>query len=304
MRKALVANVVATLAGVVAGVPPLQAETVNCTPIDSVPYVILASGAYCLTGDLVAPPSADQPAISIKTHNVTLDLNGYTLDGGAWAAQTGIRASGYHGITIRNGRISWFLVGVFLGGETTSDDRSGGFLVENLEVRHSLGVGILCFARRSVVRNNRVADTGGGDWSVGIYAGHSEVRILDNDVMNGRGMGIAVLAAGGAIVEGNRVTATSSSGSGQSAIVHGILISGCTGAQINGNRVANRERIPNSYGIRIADSTDVAVRDNVVSFMVWGVAYTGASSGKYMGNLTSGVNVPYSYGTAAGETNY
>jgi nitrous oxidase accessory protein NosD len=106
--------------------------------------------------------------------------------------------------------------------------------------------------------------------------------------------------ADAAVVEGNRVTSTTGVGGAQGSPAQAIHVMNSKGVQVVGNRIANLETVPNSYGIRVWNGTNVAVRDNVVSFMVFGVAYMGSSSGKYMGNLTTGVNVPYTYGTAAG----
>src|SRR6266852_2388184 len=76
-----------------------RAETVNCTPITSLPFVITVQGVYCFTGDLTAALTADN-AIDIQTNNVVLDLNGFKLDD--LAAGLGTHAYGIHALNRQN----------------------------------------------------------------------------------------------------------------------------------------------------------------------------------------------------------
>ena len=50
------------------------------TPIDSIPFTITEGGSYYLTANLTGVPLAD--GITVNASDVTIDLNGYTLDGG------------------------------------------------------------------------------------------------------------------------------------------------------------------------------------------------------------------------------
>src|SRR5262245_63986860 len=70
---------------------PARAETTNCPPITSVPYLITVPGVYCLTGNISTAMGVGA-AIEIATNNVTLDLNGFKL--GGLAAGTGTTAAG------------------------------------------------------------------------------------------------------------------------------------------------------------------------------------------------------------------
>src|SRR6266851_7708628 len=56
------------------------AETVDCTPLTTLPAVITVQGVHCLTGDL-STPAASGSAIDIQVNNVVVDLNGFTLSG-------------------------------------------------------------------------------------------------------------------------------------------------------------------------------------------------------------------------------
>jgi len=49
------------------------------TPISSLPYFITNAGSYYLTGNLTGIPGTN--GIIVLTHNVTIDLNGFTLSG-------------------------------------------------------------------------------------------------------------------------------------------------------------------------------------------------------------------------------
>ena len=87
-----------------------RAETVNCTPITTLPAVITVQGVYCFKGNL-ATAMASGNAIDIQTNNVVLDLNGFKLGGlsaGLGTNTFGIYALDRQNITIRNGTIRGF----------------------------------------------------------------------------------------------------------------------------------------------------------------------------------------------------
>ena len=111
---------VALLAGV-ASAPIAQGETVDCTPITTLPATISTQGIYCLTGNLAAPSTfGSGHAITIDANNVTLDLNGWKL--GGQAAGAGTLAIGIYSlannVTVKNGIVRGFYYGVLLGGRS------------------------------------------------------------------------------------------------------------------------------------------------------------------------------------------
>src|SRR5262245_46944859 len=125
----LAASLLVVLA-IALGAVPAFAETVNCTPITSLPAVITVQGVYCLTGDLSTAIAAGA-AIDIQTNNVVLDLNAFKLGGLAAGPSTqaaGIRAVNRQNITIKNGTIRGFVQGILL------DDSGGskGHIVEDI----------------------------------------------------------------------------------------------------------------------------------------------------------------------------
>jgi hypothetical protein len=74
------------------------------TPIASIPYVITQPGSYYLTASMTM--AGQGVAITIDADNVTLDLNGYTLDG-ANLADSAVSVSSQNpphaSVTVRNG---------------------------------------------------------------------------------------------------------------------------------------------------------------------------------------------------------
>src|SRR5262245_41049205 len=125
------------------GAVAVWAETVNCTPITSLPAVITVQGIYCFTGNLdTAMTSGD--AIAIIANNVVLDLNGFKLGGlaaGSGTNANGIAANNRKNITIKNGTVRGFFRGINL-----NNDGSQGHVVE--DVRAEYCAGDLCTGRR------------------------------------------------------------------------------------------------------------------------------------------------------------
>jgi nitrous oxidase accessory protein NosD len=79
-----------------------------------------------LEEDLACPAEAAS-ALVIAASNITLDLGGHTISG--YTPNTGVYTTGQSGLTIRNGVIEGFNVGVYI-------DSSNGVTVEDLTVRN------------------------------------------------------------------------------------------------------------------------------------------------------------------------
>ena len=92
------------------------AEVEPRTPIAALPYTITQPGSYYLTRSLTASSGSD--SIVIQASNVSLDLNGFVLDGGA-VGQIGICECAAPTLTswvIRNGTLTnWFSSGISAG---------------------------------------------------------------------------------------------------------------------------------------------------------------------------------------------
>lgn len=250
----------------------------TCTAITYIPYTIIYEGVYCFTEHLSYSVTSGN-AITINADNVTINMNGWKLDG--LAAGTGTTAYGIYAyqrknITIRNGSIRGFRRGIYLE-DASPYTTSSVHLVEDVLVDGSTQIGIMVKGQGCRVRNNQVVDTGGALASLhmfGIVVYGPSAMVLNNEVAGTTGKltfsayGIYLFDADSSVVAGNRVTDTT---------------------YVTGS----------SSGIHFNSSDFVTARDNTVTTANNGIYYV-SSSGKYMGNLTSNVTVPFFGGTAVG----
>ena len=167
---------------------PAHTETVACTAITSLPYVITVQGIYCLTGNLSTGMTSGS-AIDIQTNNVVLDLNGWKLGGLAAGVGThtyGIHALDRQNITIKNGTIRGFHSGIRLENAAVSQ----GHVIEDIRADQNTFVGIDVQGNGDIIRNNQVVATGGTTTAgpnadaYGIVVLGSGPRVLNNDVMH------------------------------------------------------------------------------------------------------------------------
>lgn len=267
-------------------IAPASAETINCTPITSVPYTISTSGVYCLTGNLTTSITSGS-AISINTSNVTLDMNGFSIDGtsaGSASVAHGILASGAkENITVRNGTVSGFLRGVTVSTPTAGRVDSSGHLIEDLKISNSLLTGILVSATGTIVRNNIVNETGGST----VYPAFT----LHGIYFDGAGN-----LADNNIVQGTDATIASNAGA------RGIAVVGSSGTVLRGNSVT-RTIGPGAVGIHSFSGGAMLIRDNEVSdATAYGVVFD-TTSDKYMSTITHNVGTAYLRGKAVGANN-
>ena len=165
--------------------PCASAQT--CASINNVPFTINSSGSYCLTRN-VATSQSSGAAIEVNADNVVIDLKGFTIDGlgaGVTTRAEGVHALNRQGITVRNGRMVGFFVGVHLDVTTSS----GNHVVETLRLERSRWKAIKLEGADNVMRNNLILDTGGGGHHVdGVAAcenGFSgSVLALNNTIIN------------------------------------------------------------------------------------------------------------------------
>ncbi|HEY6184785.1 MAG TPA: hypothetical protein VIW67_21255 [Terriglobales bacterium] len=116
------------------------------------PYIISQPGSYKLTGKLTVPAGVNGVAISAS--NVTLDLNGFSIEGPACAPTFpfcflfGITVpSPQAGIIVRNGAVLGFLGAIDL-------DRAGYSLAEDLVVyTNGIAHGTTHFGASNVIRH-------------------------------------------------------------------------------------------------------------------------------------------------------
>jgi uncharacterized repeat protein (TIGR01451 family) len=254
-----------------------------CRPIVSLPYTVSSQGSYCLIQNLSTAVTTGS-AITINSDFVVVDLKGFKIGGGS--AGSGTRAHGVHAldrknITVENGNIRGFFRAVFLEDDSAGLNVSQGHLVQGVRADENTYAGIEVQGRGNVVRNNQVVTTGGTTvfgTNADVFAIHTlgaGARILNNDITgtvpvgSGAGLAIAVESASGTMIENNRI----------------------------GNALTG-----NTYGVSVRSGDDVLVIGSRIAIMGFGVFYDTAT-GKYRGNLTSGVAVPFTGGTDAGGNN-
>ena len=191
------------------------AETTLCTEITVLPYTITASGNYCLRMNWTYGLGT---AIIINANNVTLDLNGFKLDGGTGGLGTpasGIYALDRKGIVVRNGIIRGFYGGINIARTITGV--SEGHLVEDLHLVENRVRGVFVDGRGSVVRRCRVTSTGGSTANpnpFGVFMAGEGAQTLDNSVINtyagsgGIATGIHHNSASHQMAVGNRIVGT------------------------------------------------------------------------------------------------
>lgn len=295
----------------------VHAETINCTPITNLPYIITVQGVYCLTGNLTTAMSSGI-AIEIQANSVTIDLNGYKLGGQAAGMATtasGIAAAGRQNITIKNGTIRGFAYGVQIVANYNTGVEGGGHVLEDLRIDSNTLTGISVQGSGNIIRNNQVVNTGGSTLSgysvKGIYVSGTDSRVLNNDVIGTNenalgGAGIYLSAAQASVVENNRISHTGND-SGSSSAAQAIHVGASDGVTIVGNRIINRFQSLGSAGI-VVWSYGVIARDNLITNLATGIdmslgsgvymnnqvtyTYPPAISSAYIGGTPAGVNYP------------
>jgi hypothetical protein len=265
---------------------PTRAQSTLCTPITAVPHVVREPGVYCLDRDLVMDDGqgSGTVAIYIDADHVVLDFNGYSLRrlpvNMGWTTSTGVFAHQRSHITIRNGTIRNFSVGIYLQEISSSGPYDQGHVVEGMNVDGSSYIGMWVNGAGSVVRRNRVLGTGGTEWvqgadnNAGIRVGGVRAQVTDNEVTETRG---------------------GANGPGHAIHVDGV------GAVVEGNRVGNAARtgVP-AFGITLLGADHLVV-GNRLAVLDNGVYFGSGASGKYRDNLTVAVTTPYQGGTDVGN---
>jgi hypothetical protein len=180
----------------------------NCAGfIDTLPKTVKTPGTWCLRKDLAMATGQGQ-AITIASDGVTLDCNGFGIDGSAGGISTkamGIYAIDRRDLAVRDCRVSGFYMGILLEGNGRDN------LVEDSLVEHSRYKGAYMSGLNNRFLRNRVLDTGGSPGNVAV-AIEVAGEIVDNVVDGVRTVlhdlfviGISAGGTDGGIVRGNRV---------------------------------------------------------------------------------------------------
>jgi hypothetical protein len=277
-----IAGLTCTALAVGLGAVSAHGETLLCTVIPTVPYTISGPGSYCLDRDFVLSTEDPGAAITIAASHVALDLNGFSIRNTpvhARSAQAyGVYALNRSHVTVRNGTISGFLGGVFVGGPFPPGGvYDSGHVVEGIQADGNTLAGIIVEGAGSIVRSNRVLTVIGSNLQPGAYGIRVQglaLQVHDNTVIE---------------VHGNL-----------QAPGYGLYVDSAM-AVVQGNRVSNGRQVPEeSIAIAVAQP-DVLVVDNRMAFTDRGLVFTGAGGGKFRDNITTAVGVPYTGGEDAGN---
>ena len=287
-----------------------RAETTQCTPITTIPFTITTQGIYCLKGNLAGSLGSGE-AITINTNNVTIDLNGYKLGNlaaGPGTSATGIYASQKKNITIRNGTIRGFQIGLYFS-DAPPHTASSGHLVEDVRLDGNTYMGTFVKGTGNTIRNNQIVNTGGStslNTYYGIIVYGTGARVLNNDVINvgaatNGAYGIYIVDAYGTVLKGNRISdifATTNS--------YGVNVSNSVGVVVEGTSINNVTSTSSTdIGIYLSTSPNTTVSDNRIGGVAtYGIYYSGSATGIYMNNTVSGSTTAFVGGTAATGTNF
>jgi len=165
------------------------------TTIESLPYTIKKPGTYTLDGNLSYSGAAGTNAITVTASNVVLDLTGYTLSG---TNTNAISGAGVSNVTIQNGTINGFLVGVLF--ENGSQE-----LFQNLRVSNPVVAGIeLINSTSGTIQNCFITNTTPA--TDGIYLGGCQGIVVKNNQIANEGVGCDSNSTSGNIFIADQLT--------------------------------------------------------------------------------------------------
>ena len=199
-----------------------QASTLKCEPITKAPHIITKSGCFYLKNDIMINDTSTN-AITIRANDVTLNLAGFQVIGpkSTIGSNAGVYGSNLKNILIENGIISNFLYGIRIDGE----DVSTRITISKIEALGNYFRGVRIDASESIVKNNKIKDTGGTNlypdsfaMGIEVIGRNSVIRgnLIDgvNPVGVGEGVGISLSRKReNSIVEENIIKGNKSKGS-------------------------------------------------------------------------------------------
>ncbi len=279
------------------------ALTASDTP--GFPVTIDATGSYALTGNLTVS-GLDTSGIVVTASDVTLDLRGFTIQGGCPAigcapdtgAGDGIAAS-LAGNQVRNGRVRGFASdGVFIGPRARISmmvvEKNGGDginasgqidIVDTTAVQNA-DFGIDAGAQAKI--RNSVADSNGqGGITTAGYSIVSESASRSNQLSSGISFGSGIRVGTACLLQGNAVSSNESYGidvEGRGTLVIDNIVSGNGSAGIllvqPGSVHENASTNNDGIGISLpaTGSNRAAYRGNVVN-------------GNSVGSVGGGINI-------------
>ena len=244
-----------------------------CTDfITALPATISTPGYWCLSQDLTTSTNPFA-AITISADNVTLDCNGFRIDGSGGDPAIysgGITTGKNYDITIRNCQVRGFRTCISVGKDPLVN-APGRFLVEDNRLDRCGSQGIVLTGEKSVIRGNIVLETANSISQLGAFGitAYGSVDILDNIVSGVRSQN----AGAGGIWTGRTLGSTV-----RGNLVRGVRRNGTAGAfyalfnSYEGTRLTIRdntfigEALPNSTGIHCDITTSHAKNNTIMGF--------------------------------------
>ncbi len=275
----------------------IDAKLEKRTPISSLPFNIFAPGSYYLTGNVIASPG--QTGININSDDVTLDLNGFVLDGGVNRTNNiveGVSVLFHTNVCVRNGTIrNW-------GGYGVNAFFSSNSRFENLRVADGgqigLAVGVGCFVSACSVTTSGL--TGNPGISTGDGTTIKDCVVTTNHYGISTGTGCAVINCTArmnlfGILAGDRSTVKDCAVT--ESQFHGIWIAGdCV---VTGNHSSHNGRAAPGAGITASGGGNRIEGNHVRDNSGAGISVP-AGTGNIVIRNTSGNNAGGNYSPASG----
>ncbi|MGD9265577.1 MAG: right-handed parallel beta-helix repeat-containing protein [Lysobacterales bacterium] len=289
------------------------AVTPACAGITYVPFTISSPGVYCFTGNLEISATSGN-AIDIQSDNVVIDMNGWTLSGlgaGTGTAHYGFNAWQRKNITIRNGTIQGFYMGIrFYDNHPYS--ASQGHLIEDVRIDRSTYIGISVAGRGNIIRRNQIVETGGSTLNydaTGIEVNGPSSRIFNNDISyteatsTGTAFGVRLDQGRDSVIENNRIHWVHS----DAGATYGVDVTASSAVVVESNKITTIYGVTtDDFGVFISDANqDVMVVGNRIANAQYGVYYANTESwaGAYRDNIAHAIH-PYTNGYDAGNNHF
>ncbi len=226
----------------------------------------VSCGEVLTTSTLVTNSLFDCPAdgLVVGAADITIDLNGNMIDGDA-AGGAGIRNPRFDNVTVRNGTVQEFDVGVSI------DPSARNVVAEiNAQLNGLAGIRLSGAADASVRTNTLTAGEGDG---IALLGGTQRTLVRDNTVTANLGLGILLENSSDNRVERNSVSASGDVGISLEGARNNRLLSNDLSANVGGIEVQllshgtllERNTLSaGEGGINIGDSNGAQLIDNVV----------------------------------------
>jgi hypothetical protein len=298
---------------------PEVGSAAPCRWIYSVTLPITQPGRYCFARDIA---TTNGSGLVIRSDNVIVDFLGRKLSTtpipGSLNINTGVDAAENQNITILNGTIQGYIVGINLG-ERVPTNNLGNFLVNNMRIDQGNAptfrvIGIFAEAANFTITNNIITNLSGAEaMGMLMHGTDSSIPTPGRIVITGNRIdrltagngdnasGIVLDGGAETIVNDNVITEVYSGGPtpGPFDRAGGIQIANVVAnslTEVGGNTVRNNFFRPNTTGIYLNTTGDLVafVRDSVVSGMNTGLLLGGACVPYYLYNTVTGATTPYS----------